>query len=123
MPAPLHWHGLHELAGKCPRTVIECHSATQECARAVVIFAFGLLLMRFSGRRIFAQWSALDIVVAFTAGSNLSRAITGPVPLFGTMAAMAEPRPIRLLGVISERVTAYLSVSASLSVSSHSARS
>jgi uncharacterized membrane protein YcaP (DUF421 family) len=64
-------------------------SAAQECARAAFIFGYGFLLVRLAGRRIFAQWSALDIVVAIIAGSNLSRAITGPVPLFGTMAATA----------------------------------
>ncbi len=64
-------------------------SPGQECARAVVIFFYGYLLVRLVGRRIFARWSALDTVVAIIAGSNLSRAITGPVPLFGTMAATA----------------------------------
>ena len=64
-------------------------SPGQECARAVLIFIYGFLLIRLAGRRIFARWSALDTVVAIIAGSNLSRAITGPVPLFGTMAATA----------------------------------
>lgn len=64
-------------------------SAAQECARAVVIFFYGFLLIRFAGRRIFGRWSALDTVVAIMAGSNLSRAITGSAPLFGTMAATA----------------------------------
>lgn len=31
----------------------------QEYARAVIIFAFGLVMLRLSGRRTFAQWSAL----------------------------------------------------------------
>ena len=31
-------------------------SAGQECARAVVIFIWGFLLIRFAGRRIFGQW-------------------------------------------------------------------
>jgi uncharacterized membrane protein YcaP (DUF421 family) len=64
-------------------------SPGQECARAVLVFFYGFLLVRLAGRRIFARWSALDTVVAIIAGSNLSRAITGPVPLFGTMAATA----------------------------------
>jgi len=64
-------------------------SAGQECARAVVIFIWGFLLIRFAGRRIFGQWAALDTVVAIMAGSNLSRAITGSAPLFGTMVATA----------------------------------
>lgn len=64
-------------------------SVTQECARAVLIFGYGLLLIRVAGRRVFGRWSALDTVVAIIAGSNLSRSITGPAPLFGTMAATA----------------------------------
>ncbi|MBE7198833.1 MAG: DUF421 domain-containing protein [Parafilimonas terrae] len=59
----------------------------QECARAVLIFAYGLLLMRLSGRRTFGKWSALDIVVSIMLSSSLSRALTGSAPLFGTMAA------------------------------------
>jgi len=59
----------------------------QECARAVLIFAFGLLLVRLLGRRTFAKWAAVDIVVAIVVGSNLSRALTGSAPLWGTLAA------------------------------------
>jgi uncharacterized membrane protein YcaP (DUF421 family) len=59
----------------------------QECARAVLIFAFGLLLVRLLGRRVFAKWGAVDIVVAIVVGSNLSRALTGSAPLWGTLAA------------------------------------
>ena len=53
----------------------------QECARSVLIFAYGLALVRSAGRRIFGKWSALDIIVAFVIGSNLSRALTGGAPL------------------------------------------
>jgi len=59
----------------------------QECARAGLIFAFGLLLFRLIGRRVFAKWAALDIVVAIVVGSNLSRALTRSAPLWGTLAA------------------------------------
>jgi uncharacterized membrane protein YcaP (DUF421 family) len=61
----------------------------QECARAAVIFAYGLVLVRLSGRRVFGRWAALDIVVAIVVGSNLSRALTGTAPLGGTLAASA----------------------------------
>jgi uncharacterized membrane protein YcaP (DUF421 family) len=64
-------------------------SALQECARAVLIFAYGLLLIRLAGRRVFGRWSALDIIVSIVVGSNLSRALTGSAPLFGTMLATA----------------------------------
>jgi hypothetical protein len=36
----------------------------QECARAVLIFFYGLILLRMSGRRTFGRWSALDIIVS-----------------------------------------------------------
>jgi uncharacterized membrane protein YcaP (DUF421 family) len=61
----------------------------QECARAVLIFVYGLIVLRLSGRRTFAHWSALDIIVSIVVGSNLSRALTGGVPLWGTLAATA----------------------------------
>jgi uncharacterized membrane protein YcaP (DUF421 family) len=59
----------------------------QECARAVVIFVYGLVLVRIAGRRIFGKWSALDIVVSIIIGSNLSRTLTGSAQLWGTLAA------------------------------------
>lgn len=59
----------------------------QECARGAVIFVYGLIVVRMGGRRIFASWSALDIVVAIVTGSSLSRALTGNADLFGTLAA------------------------------------
>lgn len=62
-------------------------SRWQECARAVLIFGYGLLVVRLAGRRVFARWSALDIVISIIVGSNLSRALTGSAPLFGTLAA------------------------------------
>lgn len=57
----------------------------QECARAVLIFAYGFILLRLTGRRIFGKWAALDIIVSIIIGSNLSRALTGQAPLGGTL--------------------------------------
>jgi uncharacterized membrane protein YcaP (DUF421 family) len=59
----------------------------QECARAALVFAYGLALVRLAGRRVFGRWSAIDIVVSIVVGSNLSRTITGNAPLAGTLAA------------------------------------
>jgi uncharacterized membrane protein YcaP (DUF421 family) len=59
----------------------------QECARAALIFIYGLALVRLAGRRVFGKWAALDIVVSMIVGSNLSRALTGNAPLWGTLAA------------------------------------
>ena len=36
-------------------------SLFQECARAVLIFFYGLVLLRLSGRRTFGHWSALGL--------------------------------------------------------------
>ncbi len=62
---------------------------TQEMARAVLIFAFGLLLIRVFGRRVFGKWAALDIVISIVIGSNLSRTLTGNAQLWETLAATA----------------------------------
>ncbi|HEY2024300.1 DUF421 domain-containing protein [Paraburkholderia sp.] len=64
-------------------------TVAQECARATVVFFWGLLLVRVGGRRIFGRWGAIDIVVAIVVGSNLSRAITGNAPFIGTLLATA----------------------------------
>lgn len=64
-------------------------STAQEAARAVLIFAYGLLVLRLSGPRMFGHWSALDIVVTIMIGSALARAMTGSAPLVGTMVAAA----------------------------------
>lgn len=61
----------------------------QEMARAVLIFAYGLVLLRSCGPRMFGHWSALDIVITIMVGSALARAMTGSAPLVGTMAAAA----------------------------------
>jgi uncharacterized membrane protein YcaP (DUF421 family) len=60
----------------------------QECARAGVVFLYGLVVFRLAGRRVFAQWTALDIIVAIVMGSSLSRALTGNADLFATLSAM-----------------------------------
>src|SRR5690242_20367418 len=75
----------------------------QECARAVLIFAYGFILLRLTGRRIFGKWAALDIIVSIIIGSNLSRALTGQAPLGGTLLSttllialhwLLAPRPV-----------------------------
>jgi len=64
-------------------------TSAQECARAVLVFVYGLVLVRLAGRRVFGKWAALDIVVSIMIGSNLSRVLTGSAPLWGTLAATA----------------------------------
>lgn len=64
-------------------------SVAQMCARAFVVFIYGIVMLRLSGRRTFAQLSAVDMVVSFIVGSSLSRAISGTAPFFGTLASVA----------------------------------
>ena len=49
----------------------------QLCVRAVLLFIFGIICIRIAGRRTFAQYSPLDIIVALIVGSNISRMMTG----------------------------------------------
>ena len=59
----------------------------QLSVRAVLMFVFGLILIRIAGRRTFSQAAPLDIVVYLIVGSNLSRVITGKANVFPTLAA------------------------------------
>lgn len=61
----------------------------QMSIRAVIIFAFALMLYRLMPRRAFGGNGAVDIVVVVLMGSNLSRALTGNAPLLAAMAATA----------------------------------
>ena len=46
-------------------------------------------MLRAGGRRTFARWSALDIIISIIAGSSLARAMTASAPFGGTLAAVA----------------------------------
>ncbi len=58
-------------------------------ARAALIFLFGLVILRLSGRRTFANMSAIDIVISVVAGSALSETMTGSAPLPSTLMGVA----------------------------------
>ncbi len=60
----------------------------QGAARAGLIFFFGVVILRLSGRRTFANMSALDIVISVVAGSGLSETMTGSAPLASTLAGV-----------------------------------
>lgn len=62
-------------------------SIAQICARAVILFVFGIICIRVAGRRTFAQYSPLDIIVALIVGSSISRVMTGRADVFPTLAA------------------------------------
>ncbi|KZY30347.1 hypothetical protein A3731_25175 [Roseovarius sp. HI0049] len=61
----------------------------QMSLRAVIIFAYAVLLYRMAPRRSFSDLSALDIVITVVLGSSLSRALTGSAPLLPTLVATA----------------------------------
>jgi len=44
----------------------------EECARAVVIFFYGLVSLRLSGRRTFVQLSAVGLIMSIIVRSNPS---------------------------------------------------
>lgn len=76
---------LHQLIG-----VSAVHlDAPQMCVRAVVVFLFGLIIIRLFGRKAFGKQTPLDIVLAIMVGSNLSRTLTGNSPVLPTLAATA----------------------------------
>ncbi len=60
----------------------------QMSIRALLVFAYAVLLYRIAPRRAFTNLSALDMVVTVIAGSSLSRALTANAPLLPTFAAM-----------------------------------
>ena len=58
----------------------------QLCMRTVFLFLFGISCIRVAGRRTFAQYSPLDIIVALIVGSNISRLMMAKAPLVSGMA-------------------------------------
>jgi len=61
----------------------------QMTIRGVVVFFYGLVLVRFAGQRVFGKAAAFDIVLAVLIGSNLSRTLTANAPFVPTLAATA----------------------------------
>jgi uncharacterized membrane protein YcaP (DUF421 family) len=78
-------------------------SVLQICARTAFLFGFGILCIRIAGRRTFAEYSPLDIVVAVVVGSNISRIMTGKAPFVPGLCAT-------LLLVLLHRVVAMASL-------------
>lgn len=61
----------------------------QMCARAGVLFVYGIALLRLAGTRIFGKSAPLDIIMSVIIGSNLSRTLTGNAPIVEVMIATA----------------------------------
>jgi uncharacterized membrane protein YcaP (DUF421 family) len=61
----------------------------QMCIRAVFIFIFGLLLIRFFATRAFGKQNALDILFTVIMGTTLSLVLTGNAAFIPTLEATA----------------------------------
>lgn len=59
----------------------------QETIRAILIFLYGLVIVRFAGRRVFGGYAPIDIILGVLVGSTLSRALTANAPFLPTLAA------------------------------------
>ena len=78
-------HGIYAIVGESKDQILWW----QESIRATITFFYGLLLIRFLGRRAFGKQSTLDVLLAIVIGSNLSRAITGNAPFIQTIIGTA----------------------------------
>lgn len=74
---------LHDLIGSDGETI----TTLQMSVRALIIFAYGLVLVRIAGKRTFGKLSAFDILLAVIIGSNLSRTLTASAPFVPTLVA------------------------------------
>jgi uncharacterized membrane protein YcaP (DUF421 family) len=82
---PDHIASLHDLIGTASGAI----TWWQMSIRGVLVFLYGLVLVRLAGRRVFGKLAAFDIVLAVLVGSNLSRALTANAPFVPTLAATA----------------------------------
>ena len=78
-------------------------NTSQLCVRAALLLGYGILCVRIAGRRTFAHYTPLDIVVALIVGSNISRVMTGKADVVPTLTAT-------LLLVILHRLLAWASL-------------
>lgn len=80
----MEWLGdLHRLIGEEGGDI----TWWQMSVRTVIVFFYGLVLLRLAHKRAFGRWSAVDIIFSVIIGSNLSRALTGNAPLLQTLIA------------------------------------
>ena len=79
-------------------------NSLQMSLRAIVIFFIALMLLRYTGMRVFGIKSAFDTCVMIMLGAVLSRAVVGASPFIPTVASSASL-------VIVHRLIARISVS------------
>jgi uncharacterized membrane protein YcaP (DUF421 family) len=68
----------------------------QECARTVVVFCYGLAVVRLAGRRVFGKWSGVDFIVSIIVGPWRTPASTTLIMLLHWILAHAAARFERL---------------------------
>jgi uncharacterized membrane protein YcaP (DUF421 family) len=61
----------------------------QMAARAVVVFAFGVILVRLADRRFLGRNAGFDVLLGIMLGSILSRAVNGQAAFFPTLGVSA----------------------------------
>jgi uncharacterized membrane protein YcaP (DUF421 family) len=88
------WEQIERLLGL--ERGLENVNSGQMVLRAVVIYAFALLLIRVASKRFLSKATAFDVIVGIMLGSILSGAINGSAPFIPTILAGAT-----LLGVHS----------------------
>ncbi len=81
----MDWTSLHAYIGQKGADI----AWWQMTVRGVLVFLFGLAVLRIAGRRVFNKGAPIDIILAVLIGSNLSRALTGNAPFAATLAATA----------------------------------
>jgi uncharacterized membrane protein YcaP (DUF421 family) len=76
-------HALDIVFGDSPELI----TWWQMTLRAVLIFAYGIVVFRLSYKRFFGQSTDFDIVIAVLIGSTMSRALTANARLLPTLVA------------------------------------
>ena len=72
--------------GDTPLAPLRIH---QVCARGIVVYLAGVLIVRFGKSRLIGRTTALDVILGFLLGSLLSRGITGSAAISTTLASSA----------------------------------
>ena len=78
-------------------------TTTHVCARAILIFFYLVVLVRFGDKRFLSRKTALDAVLGFLLASMMARAVNGSAPLVPTLVG-------GLVVVMLHRVVSHLCV-------------
>lgn len=79
-------------------------NALQMSVRAIIIFFVALVMIRFTGMRVFGIKSAFDICITIMLGAILARAVVGASPFIPTIiASLAFVAVHKIIAVVSVR--------------------